>query len=95
MRAVQTASSPVMGITVVVIIQKKRSHGGQVIRLRILSNVAGASSYPGAGNLPISVRGAVATPGSRWYQVWYRNAAAFCTPATFNLSNAVRIDWSA
>jgi len=73
----------------------QRCAGGQVMRLRILSNVAGASSYPGAGNLPISVRGAVATPGSRWYQVWYRNAAAFCTPATFNLSNAVRIDWSA
>jgi hypothetical protein len=36
----------------------------------------------------------VTAPGTRWYQVWYRNAAGFCTPATFNLSNAVRVDWS-
>jgi len=71
-----------------------RCVGGQVIRLRTVTNVGGASSHPSVGDLPISVRGAIAAPGTRWYQVWYRNAAAFCTVATFNLSNAVRIDWS-
>ena len=31
---------------------------------------------------------------TRSYQGWYRNAAAYCTSATFNLSNGLRIDWS-
>jgi hypothetical protein len=30
----------------------------------------------------------------RMYQVWYRNAAAFCTSSTFNLSNGYRVVWS-
>lgn len=30
----------------------------------------------------------------RMYQVWYRNAANFCTQATFNLSNAFEAVWS-
>ena len=36
-------------------------------------------------------------PGSgavRSYQTYYRNAAAaFCPPATFNATNAVRVTW--
>jgi hypothetical protein len=40
------------------------------------------------------VRGAVTSPGTRSYQVWYRNAAAFCTPSTFNLTNGTSIVWS-
>jgi hypothetical protein len=39
------------------------------------------------------VRGLVAAPGTRTYQVWYRNAAAFCTSSTFNLSNGLQIAW--
>jgi hypothetical protein len=40
------------------------------------------------------VRGAVTTAGSvRNYQVWYRNAAAFCTPSTFNLTNGLSVTW--
>jgi len=27
------------------------------------------------------------------YQVWYRNAAPFCTSATFDLTNALEV-WS-
>lgn len=38
-------------------------------------------------------RGHVFTPGWRYYQVWYRNSASFCTGGTFNLSNGVAIDW--
>ena len=30
---------------------------------------------------------------SRTYQVWYRNAAAFCTAATFNLTNGLTAIW--
>ena len=29
----------------------------------------------------------------RYYQVWYRNAAAFCTPSTFNTSNGYAVTW--
>jgi hypothetical protein len=42
----------------------------------------------------VSVRGAIpAASTQRHYQVWYRNAAAFCTPSTFNLSNGLTIHW--
>jgi hypothetical protein len=66
---------------------------GTVIRLGTKANVAGASQYPEPGDQPISQRGLVFQPGSRTYQCWYRNAASFCTPDTFNLTNALRILW--
>jgi hypothetical protein len=34
-------------------------------------------------------------PGTRTYQVWYRNAAAFCTISTFNLTNGIELSWGA
>jgi hypothetical protein len=41
------------------------------------------------------VRGSVpAGGGVRTYQAWYRNAAAFCSAATFNLTNAVEVTWT-
>lgn len=65
-----------------------------VIRLGTKTNASGGSQYPSAGDASVSVRGALPIPGgSRYYQVWYRNSAAFCTAATFNLSNGLRIDW--
>jgi hypothetical protein len=70
-----------------------RCAGGTVIRLGTKTNVGGASQYPTAGNPSISVKGAVTAPGTRTYQTWYRNAAAFCTPSTFNLTNGILITW--
>lgn len=72
----------------------KRCAGGSIVRLGTKLNVGGASFYPGAGDSSVSVRGQVTTPGPRTYQVWYRNAAAFCTPSTFNLSNGITINWA-
>ncbi len=73
-----------------------RCAGGSVIRLGTKVNAAGASSYPTGGDLSISVRGAVPGAGSvRTYQCWYRNAAAFCTADTFNLTNGVSVTWGA
>jgi hypothetical protein len=72
-----------------------RCAGGLVTRLGIKLNLANGSSYPAATDPPIHVQGNVTQPGVRTYQVWYRNAAAFCTPATFNLSNGVLIAWGA
>ncbi|MEY2806307.1 MAG: hypothetical protein RIR65_724 [Planctomycetota bacterium] len=70
-----------------------RCAAGSVIRLGTKNNAANTSSYPTAGNLSISVKGAVTVPGTRYYQVWYRNAAAFCTASTFNLTNGVGVSW--
>ncbi len=71
-----------------------RCVGGTITRLGTKTNVAGASEYPVAGDLSVSVRGGVTAPGNRAYQVWYRNAAAFCTPSTFNLTNGMWIAWT-
>jgi hypothetical protein len=71
-----------------------RCAGGSIVRLVTRANVAGASQYPGPGDPPVSVRGLVpAGGGVRTYQIWYRNAAAYCTPDTFNLTNAVEVSW--
>jgi len=69
---------------------------GGVQRLGTKLNFAGASQFPEGVDPRISIRGAVTVPGStRHYQAWYRNAASFCTPSTFNLTNGVTVTWSA
>ena len=70
-----------------------RCAGGSVIRLATKSNVGGASQYPDVGDLLISVKGLIQGNVTRSYQVWYRNAANFCQPETFNLSNGVAVTW--
>ncbi len=69
--------------------------GGSTVRLKTVFNVAGASQYPQSGDPPVSARGLVTMPGTRTYQVWFRNAAAYCTAATFNLTNGLDITWGA
>jgi hypothetical protein len=71
-----------------------RCAGGSIVRLGTKNNVGGGSQYPVGPDPSVSVRGLVAAPGLRTYQIWYRNAAAFCTPSTFNLTNAVVVIWS-
>jgi hypothetical protein len=72
-----------------------RCAGGTNLRLGTKSNTAGASSYPVGADPSVSVRGSVFAPGTRVYQVWYRNAAAFCSSSTFNLTNGLSIAWGA
>jgi hypothetical protein len=67
--------------------------GGALIRLSVKLNTSGASAYPGSGEPAVSAQGAVMAPGERVYQVLYRDAAAFCSPATFNLTNGSRVRW--
>lgn len=67
---------------------------GTVIRLGTKTNACNASRYPDSTNPTVSVRGQVTAPGTRFYQVWYRNAASFCTPATSNYSNGLQINWT-
>jgi len=71
-----------------------RCAGGTIIRLGTKTNTSGTSSYPVGADPLVSVRGLVSVPGTRTYQCWYRNAAAFCTVSTFNLSNGVEVTWA-
>ncbi|MBK7875835.1 MAG: choice-of-anchor E domain-containing protein [Planctomycetes bacterium] len=67
---------------------------GSLIRLGTSAIAGGSASYPSPVQLPVSVRAGIAAPGMRYYQTYYRNAAAFCTPATFNVSNALAVHWA-
>ncbi|MCY2961189.1 MAG: hypothetical protein NTY35_13595 [Planctomycetota bacterium] len=70
-----------------------RCASGTIIRLATKPNVGGSSQYPTGPEFSVSFRGQC-TPGAvRSYQIWYRNAAAFCTPSTFNLTNGLQITW--
>lgn len=68
--------------------------GGTVIRLRAKAASGGVVSYPDAGETPLGIRGQLPPEGgTRYFQVWYRNAAAYCTPATFNATNGLSTYW--
>jgi hypothetical protein len=68
---------------------------GGLIRLGTKNTGATATAgWPSGGDPPISVGGMVPLfGGRRYYQALYRNAAPFCTSATFNLSNGMNILW--
>jgi Tol biopolymer transport system component len=66
--------------------------GGAIVRVAKKPVGASASVYPEPGDLPLSLRAGVpAVGGRRFVQCVYRNAAAFCTSATSNRTNAVGI----
>jgi hypothetical protein len=68
---------------------------GSMARLGSVPSVGGAASFPRPTDPPLSAAGALpASGGRRTYQVWYRNAAAFCTSSTFNLTNGLSVRWS-
>ncbi len=71
-----------------------RCVAGSIVRLGTQSNTGGASQFPGAGDPSVSAKGLVTSAGTRTYQVWYRNAASFCTPSTFNLTNGIAVSWT-
>jgi Tol biopolymer transport system component len=72
-----------------------RCVGGNVRRLGTKINASNASALPSSGDPALSVLGAIASPGTVHYQVWYRNAdPSFCTPSTFNWTNGVSVSWS-
>jgi hypothetical protein len=71
-----------------------RCAGGTTIRLAAVLAAAGAAQYPGPTDPSVSLRGRVpGTGGRRTYQVWYRNAVSFCTPATFTFTNGLELAW--
>lgn len=66
---------------------------GPCVRLLTKVNASCASTLPEAGDPSASVKGLITGPGTRHYQVRYRNAAVFCSSETFNSTNAVEVVW--
>jgi hypothetical protein len=71
-----------------------RCVAGAVTRLGTSSASAGEARVPTPLDPPVSTLGAIAAPGTFHYQVWYRNAADFCTASTFNLTNGLSLTWT-
>lgn len=70
---------------------------GSVIRLEIRNTQAGVMRLGREvpGDAPLASKGNVpAIGGTRYYQVWYRDPMTFCSGATYNLTNGVRIVWT-
>jgi hypothetical protein len=70
-----------------------RCVSGAVVRLGTRTPCQGMMMLPDTGEPDLSAMGLFATPGPRYYQAWFRNAATFCTASTFNLTNAVEVAW--
>lgn len=71
-----------------------RCAGGALIRLGTVTNVSGASQYPGPGDASVSVKGSISSAGSRAYQVIYRDVFGFCAPGNFNTTNGLGLTWT-
>jgi hypothetical protein len=68
--------------------------GGSVIRLGLALTGSTIATYPnGMTPTPIHVAGSIVAGSVRHYQSWYRDAAAFCTPATYNLTQGLTVTW--
>jgi hypothetical protein len=67
---------------------------GSIRRLGTASNVGGAAQVPSVGGTPIAVQGQVTQPGTRYYQVFYRDAQNYCTSATYNVTSGLAILWT-
>jgi hypothetical protein len=77
-----------------------RCFGGPFIRMYTGNAAAGTFTVPSGAALSIPARSAMAGApipalGIRYYQTYYRNPPAFAcpSPATFNVTNAVAIQW--
>jgi hypothetical protein len=69
--------------------------GSGMVRLMTKTASGGVATYPLPTDISLHVRGGVPLDGGlRAYQVWYRNSAAFCTSAAFNISNGVIVNWA-
>ena len=64
--------------------------GGTVVRLGRITTMGGTNTLAGVAG----VAGLAAAAQTRHYQAAYRNAVAFCTPATLNTSNALTVNWT-
>lgn len=72
-----------------------RCIGGAIQRLAVLDTAGGSARYPAVltSSNRLSVLGSALPGQTISYQIWYRDSASYCTPATFNLSNGLAITW--
>lgn len=68
---------------------------GSTLRIEVKSAPGGVISFGACAGSSIAQVGlASASGGLRGYQVWFRDSdQSFCTPSTFNLTNAVMVQW--
>lgn len=69
---------------------------GAILRMGVVFPTAGVAMYPGGLTpQPIHVAGGPLNAGDvRHYQCWYRDAIAFCSSSTFNLTQALTLTWT-
>ncbi len=72
----------------------QRCVAGPIVRLGVKTACTGQIVWPEPGDPSLAVTGGVLPSTVPTYQVWYRNAAVFCTPSTFNVTNAIRVAWA-
>ncbi|MBK7875492.1 MAG: immune inhibitor A [Planctomycetes bacterium] len=69
---------------------------GALRRVAAHTASGGASTWPGPSDPPLSTALQSAVPAAGLtvsYQVYFRDVASFCTPATFNTTNSYRVVW--
>jgi hypothetical protein len=68
---------------------------GAITRIGLKSSSDGGAQYPQVGDMSIAAKGQLSfAGGTRYYQAWYRDPAAFCTNATVNFTNGVEVIWA-
>jgi len=70
-----------------------RCAGGNIKRLKVVSAQGGQSHFPSGGSPSVSVRGGAVAGDTRYYQLWYRDPTGPCNGG-FNVTNALRVDWT-
>ena len=68
---------------------------GATIRLGVRSAMTGTALFGSSSDPRISVAGLIPlVGGSRHYQTHYRDLPSYCTSASFNATNSIRVDWT-
>jgi len=65
------------------------------IEIKIANGVGSATYGPGIATDLCTTYAQCMTSGQTFnFQIWYRNAASFCTPSTFNLTNGLSVTYT-
>ncbi len=65
-----------------------------ILRMGVVFPAAGSATYPGGLTpSPIHIAGSTSVGDTRHYQCWYRDAVAFCSVSTFNLTQGLTLTW--
>ncbi len=68
--------------------------GGAIVRIGVVFPTGEVATVPsGSAPTPVHVAGAVSPGDVRHYQCWYRDAANYCAPGTFNLTQGLTLTW--